>query len=390
MKKVLPSLFLFFLIYNVNAQNTFPSTGNVGIGTNAPSLGLLQITGTGYDLLTLSAGNAIAQFNAYDNTDFRIIQRSNAPMTFWTNTVERMRITPGGGIGIGTAAPLANFHIFGGGQTFLLGDINNTTMPALQFFGGHETGFAYIQTGGAAAANLRISRMSTANSNLNTFEIYSDNTVFSGKLGIGTTSPTSTFQVDDGCSKASIGDAGGTGLNFGTSYLGFNAARSGTNWTTSNDGSGGGSGNNGGGVIYSTIGGEIYFAPVLSTGGASGQSLSDADIKSRVNFRLTSTAAYAKQIYVQTTGWADYVFNKEYALMPLAQVKSYIDQNHHLPDMPAAADVEKNGQNLGEINKLLTKKVEELTLYLIEQSNQIKEANAKIDALTKKLEDIHK
>ncbi|WP_448698190.1 hypothetical protein ACFGVR_15325 [Mucilaginibacter sp. AW1-3] len=80
------------------------------------------------------------------------------------------------------------------------------------------------------------------------------------------------------------------------------------------------------------------------------------------------------QAYVQLRGsWPDYVFKKGYQLRPLSEVKSYIDQNQHLPDMPDAATVKKEGLNLGEINKALLKKVEELTLYLIEKDEKVAE-----------------
>jgi hypothetical protein len=82
--------------------------------------------------------------------------------------------------------------------------------------------------------------------------------------------------------------------------------------------------------------------------------------------------------------WPDYVFKKDYSLPSLSKVKTYIDQNQRLPDMPPEAEVAKDGINLGEMNTLLTKKVEELTLYAIEQEkiqkqqqediNQLKEA----------------
>jgi len=175
------------------------------------------------------------------------------------------------------------------------------------------------------------------------------------------------LQVNEGTSKTALGNAGNGSL-FGTGYLGFNAARVGTtSWTVSGDGF-----HNGGGVIYNGINnGEIYFAPIENTGTAV-KTLTDADVKSRIQFRITPTATYAKQIYVETTGWPDFVFKKGYALKPLSEVKGYIDQNQHLPDMPAAAIVEKDGINLGEMNKTLLKKVEELTLYLIQKDDEIK------------------
>lgn len=83
-------------------------------------------------------------------------------------------------------------------------------------------------------------------------------------------------------------------------------------------------------------------------------------------------AIHAQQVNVDLAGWSDYVFKKEYHLPSLTEVKTYIDQNHHLPDMPSEQEIIKDGLNLGEMNKLLTKKVEELTLYLIEKDKQIK------------------
>lgn len=71
--------------------------------------------------------------------------------------------------------------------------------------------------------------------------------------------------------------------------------------------------------------------------------------------------------------WPDYVFNPSYKLTSLSEVKSYIDKNGHLPEVPSASAVDKEGINLGEMNKLLMKKVEELTLYLIEMKSEIQE-----------------
>ena len=82
----------------------------------------------------------------------------------------------------------------------------------------------------------------------------------------------------------------------------------------------------------------------------------------------------AESITVKTRGsWPDYVFQSAYALKPLSEVKAFIDQNQHLPDFPSAIEVGEKGQDIGEINKLLTKKVEELTLYLIKMNEEIQE-----------------
>jgi len=72
-----------------------------------------------------------------------------------------------------------------------------------------------------------------------------------------------------------------------------------------------------------------------------------------------------------TNGWADYVFAEGYNLMPLTQVEQFIKQNGHLPEVPTTAEAIANGIELKEMNILLLKKVEELTLYSIELQKRI-------------------
>jgi len=75
-----------------------------------------------------------------------------------------------------------------------------------------------------------------------------------------------------------------------------------------------------------------------------------------------------REVHVRANGltWPDYVFEKDYNLMPLEQLESYIAKNKHLPDMPSASQIEQNGMNLSEIITLQQKKIEELFLYIME------------------------
>lgn len=76
-----------------------------------------------------------------------------------------------------------------------------------------------------------------------------------------------------------------------------------------------------------------------------------------------------------TTHWADYVFDKNYKPMPLADVEKYIQKNKHLPEIPSEADVKKDGVDLLEMNVALLKKVEELYLYVIELEKRANNIN---------------
>ena len=97
---------------------------------------------------------------------------------------------------------------------------------------------------------------------------------------------------------------------------------------------------------------------------------------------------HAKEVRVDLIGWPDFVFAKEYQLLTLEEVESYIEKNGHLPNISSADDVEKNGVLLGEINKKLLEKIEELTLYTIEQDKKIKAHNQKNKDLEERLSKI--
>jgi hypothetical protein len=99
---------------------------------------------------------------------------------------------------------------------------------------------------------------------------------------------------------------------------------------------------------------------------------------------------HSKQVKVDLTGWPDYVFKPEYHLPSLSEVKNYIDQNQHLPNMPSEIEVAKNGVDLGEMVKLQTKKIEELILYLIDKDKKQQQHEAKIAELEERLNTITK
>jgi len=93
--------------------------------------------------------------------------------------------------------------------------------------------------------------------------------------------------------------------------------------------------------------------------------------------------AHFCKVIAQYQGWCDYVFEPEYNLMPISELNNYIKQNKHLPEIPTTQQVEENDIDLGEMNKLLLKKVEELTLYLIKQQEQLDEQAEEINKLKK-------
>lgn len=91
--------------------------------------------------------------------------------------------------------------------------------------------------------------------------------------------------------------------------------------------------------------------------------------------------AVAREVEVKIENWCDYVFDDDYDLMPLESVESFIKHHRHLPDIPAEAEVLEEGINLGEMNARLLKKVEELTLYAIDQHNEIEMLKERLNKL---------
>jgi len=92
----------------------------------------------------------------------------------------------------------------------------------------------------------------------------------------------------------------------------------------------------------------------------------------------------AQEIKVEMANWPDYVFADDYQQQTLPELERYIKVNKHLPEVPSAKEVEQNGVALGEMNKILLKKIEELTLHLIEKDKVLTELTKRIERLEKK------
>jgi hypothetical protein len=100
-------------------------------------------------------------------------------------------------------------------------------------------------------------------------------------------------------------------------------------------------------------------------------------------------AIIATELKIQTFAtWPDYVFKQGYHLLSLNEVEKQIKQNGHLPNVFSAAEIEKNGFSVGQMNAKLMEKLEELTLYLIEHDKKIVEQTAEITALKRTIKEL--
>ena len=218
------------------------------------------------------------------------------------------------------------------------------------------------------------------------------------KAGVGTGMPRGKFEIK--ASQADIVTFGAMrteASGWATSYLGFNAFREvGGAWNTTGE-----NGYSGGAVIYSNTIGDLMFTTINGDGAYGGVLTSDGGIKSGTRMTLSNdgrlgigvhpSANYdlfnyklvvdgnvkCKKLRVDIQNWGDYVFDTSYELMDLKTIESYIEENKHLPGMPSAQEIEKEGADLGEMVKLQQVKIEELTLLMIQMQKQIDLSNTK-------------
>jgi len=115
------------------------------------------------------------------------------------------------------------------------------------------------------------------------------------------------------------------------------------------------------GVVYADLVEEYFVQSTAYFGDKVGIGTATPDERLSVNGKI-----HAKEIKVDNNSWPDYVFEPDYKIMPLTALDQYIKTNKHLPDVPTADEVKRNGVNLGSLVATLLKKMEELTLHLIE------------------------
>ena len=118
--------------------------------------------------------------------------------------------------------------------------------------------------------------------------------------------------------------------------------------------------------------------------GGLNEDLIAASANNKVNFKVNSDGiVFAREIelFPDFMTFPDYVFEKDYKLKTLPELKDYIETNKHLPNIPSAKEVEKNGIKMADIYAKLLEKVEELTLYTLQQEEKINALQKELDAM---------
>lgn len=399
MKKIILLSVLLLILggFLFSQTNLLPTSGNVGIGTNSPTQKLQVIGGKifignpsivdSYDQLYSAGGNpgfrqevqrpsggaAFDFINAYAHKtgamgdalwgkigilgDFGNVGVDAPPVvnyiyfgagpntSYWNNA---FRLYPNGTayfndkVGIGTAAPASLFDVFGktaGGNV----DINFRNQPGVNT-SGTRINLNFPVFNGAPGLQIAEMSASTGGFNVGTYDALIStgqnssylhlaagsartpqiSLKFTGDVGIGTVNPNAKLDVN--------------------------------------------------GSIYANV--KIYIG------------VSDANTSSNMGSNLLAVngSALFNKVTVKAPLWPDYVFSSTYQLTPLDSLEQFIRLNGHLPEVPKAEEIVKNGVDLGSNQALLLKKIEELTLIVIEQNKEKQNLKKSIDELNKRIE----
>jgi uncharacterized protein (DUF1499 family) len=134
------------------------------------------------------------------------------------------------------------------------------------------------------------------------------------------------------------------------------------------------------GYSFNACGFNVAAGDATITGNLALGTSNDPSYRLSVCGKIRST-----EVKVQA-GWCDFVFEPSYRLKSLDEVESFVKTNKHLPDIPTAEEVKANGLELGEMTSKLLQKVEELTLYLIQQKKEIEQLKSENDSMKRSLE----
>ncbi|NTD97004.1 hypothetical protein G6M26_06555 [Agrobacterium tumefaciens] len=391
--------FLISLLVSMHlfAQNKIESSGYVGIGTQNPIADLdvkgrivlsganLDVNGSLGNLNYLSnTGKMLIGWNrlgGMGETDFISNQGPGGSGGFsffnYDNSGSQqllMLMNGHGNVGIGSTAPDQKLTIKGGGIGF---DHNSGDK---KLYSPQDGVLEWFTNQGAYERGFSVSHQGERRVYLN---VLGDSYLMGGNLGIGTLTPKFKLDIADGDIRTSgslfvsSGNATGAGikladdgdivdLNDGWATHRFSMGLRITN------------ANAGGEPIIQLANGTNNAYTYFNSGNV-GIGTSNPTEKLAVNGKIR-----AQEIKVEASNWPDYVFKDDYQLPPLEEVEKHIKVNKHLPGIPSAAQAERNGIELGEMNKLLLKKIEELMLYVIDLKKETSHQQLQIEELRQK------
>ena len=244
---------------------------------------------------------------------------------------QKLTIKSSGNIGIGTENPSTKLEISSNKTKFITLQRDGVVKKGHIGYGAAQDGSIYLGTDD------------------NTYSLYVQQ---DGRIGMGTISPTTKLEISSDKTKFITLHRDGVVKK---GHIGYGAG-------------------NGGSIYLGTE--DTPYGIYLQQNGKVGIGTYNPDEKLSVNGKI-----HTKEVKVDLNGWSDFVFDKAYDLPTLEEVENHINTNGHLLDVPSEKDVLENGILLGEMNATLLQKIEELTLYTIEQDKQLTQQQEEIALL---------
>ncbi|WP_123864790.1 hypothetical protein [Chitinophaga barathri] len=309
MKKIyLTYCLLFYFVCTLHAQNSFPSTGPVTIGANSPFS--LQVAGA-------SRYYGIVNFGEeYD------------PIAY--------------GKGIQISRPADQ-----GDNAFHLSFIRSWRTIAGMGFLRNSSTFA-IQNAADNSTNSGIFLAET------------------GNVGIDINTPTQKFMVNGNISLGNLGDHLGVSLNDRFTYDTKYQPHYGMQWVMDSWTAAGPT------LWMSGYGGMKFFTLGLERISVADNGNVGIGTSAPTNYKLAVEGTFAaRKVKVTQEVWADFVFDSTYVLPPLKDVESHVKTYRHLSGIPAAEEIQQQGLDIGDMQQRQMQKIEELTLYLIDQNKKV-------------------
>ena len=365
-KKVLLVSFSFVFVIISRSQN-------IGIGTTVPAGKLhIDLTGaaTNFAILIddddaddptirIRKGGISKAFALVNGDDFRLGTYSTNPngkLIFQTNSLSRMTFTPAGNVGIGTLDPVSKFQIIGGTDA-------------------STTQHGFIMLGTETAENIVIDNneiLARNNGAVSTLFLGRDGSKV--QLGNGADETGTKLQITSG------NDVGMLDAQSGYMMMGSQGS---TNMVLDNNEIQVRNNEVGAHLYLQNGGGNVFIGDATNFNSSHrlgvdgnavflgavriGETVTPGGYKLAVDGKAICTELLVRLV----PNWPDYVFNNQYKLRGLNEVEDFIKKNNHLPGIPSAKEVESNGVNVGEMQKLQMEKIEELTLYIIELKKEI-------------------
>jgi hypothetical protein len=357
--------------------------------TGGTLVGQLQINyGSDNNVFIAGSVNGNGRFNIGTDASANVYVRTtnSVDLRMGVGTYDNIVLKDGGNVGIGTNSPTASLHItapftanqyatqigFSGVAGFTERLTSTSGQPYVTYT--FNNGNVGIGVDSLPSGRLEVKNTSGGHTPSNYLQLTgttTDNSNYPGISFKGGALAVTYPKITLGNGGLSLALHGGNGYGAHPIQMSINLA--------SNDSG------------YSSItfeknnGATITTLMALKDNGNVGIGTTSPSEKLSVNGNIS-----AKKLTITQIGWSDYVFNEDYQLRSLPSLESFIRKNKHLPEMPSAKEVEEKGISVGDNQALLLKKIEELTLYLIEMKKENDSLQKQLDRQSRQINSLVK